>query len=218
MKIKSIHPDFPAAFAKRATRWAAGEVGLLMGSLKGWQIVVSDRLRTHAYRGWCDYRKRKVDVLVRRGLSFPVCTAHTIAEREAGRDANDAVELLVGLLVHELEHARISLLTACDGQRWRELQNESRVRAIEWRAILRFRENRDALLAEWSAAEPTAPAAPAPTRAERLAAVVDRRAARAAELLAQWETKLRAAKTRVAKYRQRVRYYERRAASRQARP
>jgi ABC-type Fe3+-hydroxamate transport system substrate-binding protein len=74
--------------------------------------------------------------------------------------------------------------------------------------LLAFRESRETLLADWLREKPQRPAKPKPS-------VVDRRAERAAELLAAWERRLKMAKTKVSKYRRKVNYYGAVAARRQ---
>jgi hypothetical protein len=59
---------------------------------------------------------------------------------------------------------------------------------------------------------PAAPPAPKPTRSERSRTLVEKRAARAAKMLAQAEKNLRSVRRSLAKWRTKVRYYERQAA------
>jgi hypothetical protein len=138
---------------------------------------------------------------------YPTSMAHNSEERSAGRDVHDEWELFVAILAHELEHARCYAVA----RNWEErarLNHEPRVRAVDWRALLAFRESRETLLAEWLREKPQRPAKPKQS-------VVDRRAARAAELLAAWERRLKMAKTKVGKYRRKVNYYGAVAARRQ---
>jgi hypothetical protein len=138
---------------------------------------------------------------------YPACMANNIAERQAGRAANDEWELFVAILAHELEHARCYAVARSWEERAR-LNHEPRVRAVDWRALLAFRESRETLLADWLREKPQRPAKPKPS-------VVDRRAARAAELLVAWERRLKMARTKVGKYRRKVNYYGAVAARRQ---
>lgn len=213
MKLTTKHPGYPKHVVRRATRWAAKQIGLEVKVLRTLSIEVGYRRSSHgaAWGGWYHHTGRRVQVLMPKlgkDKIYPASMAHNVAEREQGREAHDEWELFVSILAHELEHARCYTVTR-DYTARKRLNSEPRVRAIEWRALLAFREIRDTLLADWTR-EPTQ----RPVKAKP--SVVDRRADRAATLLAQWERKLKMAKTKVAKYRRKVGYYGAVAARRQS--
>lgn len=106
----------------------------------------------------------------------------------------DRLAALVAVTAHELSH----LLPGVGS-------GERRTRHEERKAVEAFEAERESLLEEWS--KPTARVEkPKKSRQEV-------NADRNAKLLAQWERKLKIAKTKVAKYRRKRRYYERAAAS-----
>ena len=215
MKIEATHHGYTGTVIRRATLWAAKQIGLEGRHRQPLTIEVGYRKnrRGHgSWGGWYRHNKRLVQVLLPRApLGYPQSMAHGVAEREQGRDANDEWELFVAILAHELEHAR-AFAVARDWQEQARLNHEGRVRAVDHRVLLLFRESRETLIAEWT--KPVAEFAPVePWSAPSL---VDRRAARAAELLAQWERRFKMAKTKVTKYRRRVNYYSKAAAKRKA--
>jgi hypothetical protein len=125
----------------------------------------------------------------------------------------DRVEALVAVTAHELYH--------CAADRHPDHRQRTRRRnsfgsserlthVMEVKVLRAFRANREALLAAWSADD----AKPVTVKAK--SNVVEKRAAKAANDLSRWERKLKLAKTKVAKCRQRVRYYERRQAATQS--
>lgn len=210
MKIMTKHTGYPSHVVRRASRWAAKQIGLDGKVLRALTIEVGYRRAARwkdgdTWGGWYKHGKRLVQVLLGRNIRYPTPAGHN--RSEADRFANDEWEVFVKLLAHELEHARCYAIT----QSWEErarLNHEPRVRAIDWRVLLAFREARDTLLADWLREPAKRPTKPKPS-------VVDRRAERAATLLAQWERKLKMAKTKVAKYRRKVNYYGAAAARRQ---
>jgi hypothetical protein len=210
MNITTRHPGYPKHVVRRATRWAAKQIGIEPSVLRSLTIEIGYRKSRYGggWGGWYHHVGRRVQILLpRKPITYPTSTAHNTAEREQGREAGDEWELLVTILAHELEHARCYAVARDYAER-RRLNSEPRVRAIDWRTLLAFRESREALLADWLRESPRRPAKPKPS-------VVDLRSARAAELLATWEKKLKLAKTKVAKYRRRVNYYGAVAARRQ---
>ena len=199
--IVSKHPGYSVSTVRRASRWAAKQIGLDTAVLRRLNIVVGYR-RSLSGNGWAGHYKsasRTVEVLLPRDGEYPTSKAHNAEERAAGRLAADEWELFVGLLAHELEHARCFAISRSREERQR-LNSEPRVRATDWRALLEFRKHREALLADW--VRVTVPKEPSPALSP-----ADRRAARAVELLNEWGSKLKLAKTKVAKYRKRVKYY-----------
>lgn len=217
MKIKTKHPSYPNIVVRRAALWAAKQIGLEAKHRQLLTIEVGYRRCRMGlgWGGWYQHAQKLVRVLLPRDRDhddWPTSMANNAAERAAGRDANDEWELFVAILAHELEHARAYAVSRSWEDRAR-LNHEPRVRAIDWRVLLAFRESRDALLAEW-----TKPVAEFTTVEvfKLKPSIVDKRAARAAKLLADWERRLKLAKTKVTKYRRKVAYYGKAAAKRKA--
>lgn len=203
MKVITKHPTYPRHVVRRAAAWAAKQIGMESKHLKRITVEVGYRRSRHGggWGGWYRHGRRLAQVLLSPvPLTYPASMANNISERESGRDANDEWELFVAILAHELEHAR-AYAVAATWQDHARLNHEPRVRAVDWRVLLTFRDHREALLAEWTRE-------PAARERKPVPSVVERRAARAADLLAKWERRLRLAKTKVTKYRRRVGYYE----------
>ena len=202
MKITTKHPNYPKHVVRRAARWASKQIGLDGKVLRTLTIEVSYRKSAKwkdgdTWGGWYKHSQRLVQVLLGRNVRYPTPIGHN--RSEADRFANDEWELFVKLLAHELEHARCCAV-ARDRKEWRSLNREPRVRAVDWRALLAFRDARETLLADWLREPASRPVKPNPSP-------VDLRASRAAKLLAQWERRLKMAKTKVSKYRRTVAYY-----------
>lgn len=201
MKIITTHPEFPSHMVRRAVAWIAGEIGLRRRQRLTIKVGYRQRAK-HGWQGWYRHGSRSVEVWIGRDQTFPVGIGHN--REEAGRTADDVIELFVRVLAHELEHARAYQTASRNSTNGRRLNSEPRVRFIDYRVLQAFRQRRAELLAEWTAAPVVTmrPARVQPT-------AVERRASRAVELLAAWERRLRLAKTKVAKYRRRVTYYAR---------
>lgn len=213
MNIETKHPNYPRHVVRRATAWAAKQIGLESKHRKTLTIEIGYRRSRMGlgWGGWYHDGQRLVQVLLPRDRDhddWPTSMANNAEERAAGRDVCDEWELFVAILAHELEHARCYAVSRSRDERAR-LNHEPRVRAIDWRVLLAFRQSRETLLAEWTKTAAERPAKAKPS-------VVDRRASRAAELLANWERRLKTAKTKVSKYRRRVGYYDKAAAKRKA--
>lgn len=211
MKIETKHPNYPSHVVRRATAWAAKQIGLEARHRKPLTIEVGYCATTYrrggdTWRGIYRHSEKLVRVNLGRDIRYPTPAGHN--RSEADRFANDEWEVFVKLLAHELEHARAYAVSKTWDERAR-LNHEPRVRAIDWRVLLAFRESRETLLAEWTQPVAERPSKPRPS-------VVDRRAERAAKLLADWERRLKVAKTKVTKYRRKVAYYGKAAAKRKA--
>lgn len=211
MKIDTKHPTYPSHVVRRATAWAAKRIGLEGKHRKPLTIEVgycptTIRRGGDTWRGIYRHSKRLVRVNLGRDIEYPSLVGHNRSEE--GRYANDEWEVFIHLLAHELEHARCYAVSQSGEERAR-LNHEPRVRAIDWRVLLAFREARETLLAEWTRPLAERPAKPKPS-------IVDRRAERAAKQLAAWERRLKMAKTKVTKYRRKVGYYGKAAAKRKA--
>lgn len=211
MKIETRHHNYPRHVVRRAVAWAAKRIGLEGKHSKLLTIEVgycptTYRREGDTWRGIYQHSTRLVRVNLGRDIEYPSLVGHNRSEQ--GRYASDEWEVFIHLLAHELEHARCYAVSRSWDERAR-LNHEPRVRAIDWRVLLAFREARETLLAEWTRAVAERPAKAKPS-------VVDRRAERAAKLLADWERRLKMAKTKVTKYRRKVGYYSKAAAKRKA--
>lgn len=214
MKVQAKHHEYPSLVIRRATAWTAKQIGLEARHRKPLTIEVGYRRNRRgggSWGGWYKHAERLVQVLLPRGaISYPQSMACNKGEREQGRDAHDEWELFVAILAHELEHAR-AFAVARDWQERARLNHEGRVRAVDHRVLLAFRESRESLIAEWT--KPLAEFTPVEEWKPK-PSVVDRRAERAAKLLADWERRLKMAKTKVTKYRRKISYYSKAAAKR----
>lgn len=177
MKITTHHAAYPSHVVRRATRWAAKQIGMSSEALRGLTIEVCFRKNYRGEGSWGGVyrvRQRLVRIqLSRMALVYPQGLCHNDRERAEEREALDEWELFVSILSHELEHARVFFL-ALDHAATRALNSEPRVRSVDWRATLAFRADRVALLAEWTRppASGIKPPASAPT-GRRLPAVVE---------------------------------------------
>jgi len=154
VKIKAKHPGYSVATIRKASKWAAKQIGLDGAGLHALTVEVKiKRGRGARWQGWYWHTKnyapaRLVQVLLPGVRTYPACAAHTKQEKAAGREINDETEIFVMLLVHELEHARCYHVAKTLADRDR-LNSEPRVRATDWRGLLEFRKQREALLADW---------------------------------------------------------------------
>ena len=144
----SGHPDYPAEFVQRASRWIASQIGLNAETLAGLTIEVRDRRgRRPGVSAKYNHWTRHV-LLCLPSISYPQSTAHNAEERKSGMDVLDETELFVSLLSHELEHARCCAV-AKNKSECRVLNSEPRVRAVHWQVLLEFRRNRVEGLDAW---------------------------------------------------------------------
>lgn len=119
------------------------------------------------------------------------------------RTLNDRLEALVNVTAHELRHVQAIPETERTRRRKSIGSSERYTERDAQRVLELFRENRDELLALWYA-EPVK--SPKKTRAEK-------NEDNARKLLATWLRKLSLAKTKVSRYRTKVRRYDRIAAN-----
>lgn len=224
MKLRNT-TEWPDYMLRRMVSWACEQVELPLAKVKQARFG----RRSHgAYRGQGGYG---YGILVRIGPAseYPVEPHHypgRTSDAYMSPRMVDQIDGLVAVTAHELTHVREQL-----GRREARLRRNERVklhgqapvpRKRPWnserptmfeerRVLLLFQENREALLAEWN----TPPAAKTTktkmTRAER-----NEKNARGK--LAEWEGKLKLARTKVSKYRTKVRRYDRIAASRATGP
>lgn len=188
--------DFSDRFLRRLVSWCAKMAELPPSKVRAAQFTTTRA----AYRGRAWWSMR---ILVRIGDAkhFPVNGKYPGLVRAPEYVLADRIEALVHITAHEIEH----LYDYHEGIR---ITREGQVDFRALKTLEAFRENRDALLAEWSAPTAIDLAPKKPTTS-----VVDARAKKALADLQRWETRLRLAKTKVSKYRARVRYYERKSAA-----
>ncbi len=165
-KFRCSHTGFPTHVVQRMVRWACGQIGL--PNTRGLTIIVGPKRRQHrGYNGWYRHRQQRVEAYVGELITYPIDVGHN--RSEAGWFAADPFELLVYLLAHELEHARVYRAVYPNRAKLVVLNHEPRVRAVGYRAMLAFREHREALLAEWTAAATSRPRPPVDQQEARLA-------------------------------------------------
>jgi len=204
MKWRNTSP-WPKWFLRRMLAWIMREMEVPKTALRG----VYFRKRTADYwSGRAFGSARRIVVSIGNGGYPARWSGYARACRpQDGSDyltINDSTEALVITTAHELGHIR-HFAAGHYGKGSEELADPPA------RMILRkFREQRAELVAAWSAI-------PQKT-AERLArgkpSVVDKRAEKAAAMLARWERKMKLAKTKVSAWRRKVAYYEKKAAAR----
>ena len=128
--------------------------------------------------------------------------------KRSGEGPMDRKHALVCIAAHEICHLA-TLYREARGQKKTRRGGKSRggseavVRREETRIAELFERNRNTLTELWSTP-------PKKLQADRRKSAVQQREERAAANLARWERKLKLAKTKVAKYRKTVRYYDRR--------
>lgn len=187
--------DFPNHFLRRMLSWCARCAELKPSQVRAANFTTCSA----AFRGRAWWSMR---ILVRIGDAkhFPLKGCQYPGRKRAPvYDLNDRIEALVCVTAHELEHLY-------DFSQNIRVVKEGYVDSRALRILEAFRENREALLAEWGDAPAAKPVTPKPSKAQA-------RADAASVALYNWEKKLKLAKTKVAKYRAKVRYYERKQAA-----
>jgi len=186
--------DWSVTFIRRMLSWVSKEVGLDRPLLR----ATFRKRNTNIYSGRGG--NGRIVVGIRKSGPWPTkwdgyVRACKTADGEYLTIA-DAIECLVILTAHETAH----VWHFRRGIRGRGCEEVADTRA---RYVLRlFREKREELLAKWSEELATKPAADKPSLQER-------RAAKVMAMLLAWERKLKIAKTKVASYKRRAKYYER---------
>jgi hypothetical protein len=196
MKLKNS-TSWPDHFIRRMAAWCCRQSGLPVRELR--HAEFRNRKRSYSGHAWMSGR---IVCSIGR-LGFP--TQPDTRDGMQGEILADRLECLVAITAHEIEH-----ICQYRENRSRALKNRRRsepaTRAHEIRVLRLFRANRESLIAEWSAT-PKQRETIKRTRQE----IND---AKARKMLAAWERKLKLAKTKVAAYRRKVRYYDRVAATR----
>jgi hypothetical protein len=200
MKLKNS-TDWPDHFLRRMVSWCCKELDIPVRTIK--EAVF--RNRSHNFSGHA-YPWRKRIVVSCAAQLVPVPPNHERKYHKLGFE--DAVDCLVAVAGHEIYHVAAEHVPE-HKQRSRRFgrsagSSEKATCHAEYKVQAAFRAQRESLLAAWS--EPTTK----DLTVKPKASTVERRAAKAATDLARWERKLKLAKTKVATYRRRVRYYEKR--------
>lgn len=210
MKIKSTLPAYPPGFVRRATAWACKSMGLPVQQIG---FVEVRRVRENwTFSGQFTTKslpsgQRAGCLVLRMGeLGYPC----KFRRNDIDHYYETPLHAFVYVLAHEAAHCwhwwrerngaaktRRNGRHSCGSERLTDIQAQRVYQ--EWLA------NAEALLAEWRAESKRQP--------KPQISAVEKRAAKAAENLATWVRKAKLAKTKVAKYRRAVRYYERKAAS-----
>lgn len=207
MKLRNT-THWPDYFLRRMTAWVAKHIGLPMSEIKRAEFGKRSKGALNG-RAWWSGRFR---VVIGPPSAFPVEPyLYPGRTNEAYRSPRmaDQLEALVAVTAHELEHlyvfAHKRTLPQIRALRRGSLSERS-TRHEERRIHGLFVADRDALLAEWSAAPAERPAKPK-------ASVQEKRAAKAQADLVRWQRKLKLAQTKIKKLKARVRYYDRVAAA-----
>jgi hypothetical protein len=179
--------DFPDFALRRMVSWVCREVGLPVRHIREIRFSRSRASYSGLHRGG----RLGCRLGVRLG---PVTFPHVHCRFGVSSTWNDAWDLLVAIAAHEVGHAHDYRERGTTDERCAELHE---------REVLRvFQASRETLLAEWLVAPSEKPAKPR-------ASIQEKRAAKAAAKLAEWQRKVKLANTKVKQYRRQVAYYER---------
>jgi len=202
MKMQLINTtDWSDRFLRRMVSWCCKELGLPVRFVK--RIKFGNR-RSDIFSGYCRHWDRGCQIVVSISDSesrFPwTDNGETTGIKGIVRTFQDRTECLVNVTAHELRHA----LAEIHGERTRG--NGRRVasseRATEFDAQKvqsAFNLDRENLLSEWGRD---------PVKTKPTLSITEKRAAAAKAKLAEWQRKAKLAATKVKKYKQKVRYYE----------
>lgn len=195
MKLENT-TDFPNYFLRRMISWICGELEMPVRYL--WRASFKNKT-CHATRATSGYAYRKSIKVGIGTLQVFNCDGDYPEEGRRSRLGN-----LVRVTAHELAHVD-------NGRRGDKTRRGGRWGGSERYTQLRARDAKETFLKQWQEleaqwiAEPKLRACASPKKP-----IVEKRADRAAELLKQWEKKLKTAKTKVAKYKAKIKYYDRR--------
>lgn len=197
MKLKNS-TDFSDRWLRRMVAWCCREIGLPVRQLRRAQFTNTKV----AYRGRAWGYSRRILVRIGPAEKFP---SPSWKYGGAMVDAcNDRVEGLVSITAHELFHILQSV------ERLRRTRKERSCVRAENLVRRKFSENREALLAIWGPMhEPPEVVPPSDPQPKSRPDLIAKRSAKASKMLSAWERRLKMAKRKVAEYRRRARYYER---------
>lgn len=197
MKLKNT-TNFDDMFLRRMTVWISKTIDLPVRAARAVEFRNAARRTSGTAWPW------RGEIVVRlRTTEVPEAyeyTAHGIKRRYSSR-----LELLVGITAHELAHLRQWVERGNKYDKNGSVEPEAE-RACVF-ALDAFRSNHDELLAEWGAPTKRKPTKPKPSAAQRREGNIRKK-------LTEWESKAKRAKNRVAHYRKKAQYYDRKAASR----
>ncbi len=191
--------DWSPWFLRRMLSWCCRE---LEGRVREVRSATFRNSRA-AYGGCARTWLRAITVCVGTADRFPI-SGQTMSELNGHRiELADRLEALVWVTAHELAHVFQAVEKVKTRRSGVAGGSES---ATNWHArpvVEAFRAQREALLAHWNEPPALALRAPKPPLPEQRRQKVEAD-------LARWERKLKLAKTKVAKLKQRVAYYEKR--------
>ena len=189
MKLKNT-THWPEWYLRRAVSWACRQVGLPPSKLK----LAEFGVRSDEYvNGVAWMTDRRIRVVVGKNTTTGELSARFGSD---GLAYNDKTEAMIAILAHEVEHIHQGYDNA-----YRPRRVEPGADREMERVLGLFRANRAALEAEWM------------RKPERVAALsskpslVEKRAAHASKMLAEWDRKLATAKRTRAKWAKKVKYY-----------
>ena len=198
MKIKNKIKGWESSFFRKAIVWVCKQYDL---KLK--RVRIADFRNTSSAWSGCAYRNGEVMMRWNPNYKgYPILN-HTYGGREIDLgypiyDINDAIEGLIHLIAHEICHIHQYSIgyyknrSTAEGEKYAE---KSMLVVLE-----AFRKDRESLLSSWHAVAERRAAKPRPS-------IIDERARRANAQLAYWQSRMKAAKTKVQKYQRRVNYY-----------
>jgi hypothetical protein len=187
--------DYPDYMLRRMVSWCCKQLDMPVRRVRAVQFTNCSRYWRG--RAW----SRRILVRIGPDAGYPYTGKYPGRTYAPTYTVNDRTEALVKVTAHELAHLA----------RWADGIYKVREATVDGMAIpilKRFVDNREELLAEWNVAPAAKAPKPKPGRQQQ-------NEAKARDALARWERKMKLAKTKVAAYRKRVRYYDRVAASRQ---
>lgn len=196
MKLENS-TTWPDHFLRRMLAWTCKELDMPVRTIRHARFRNSRAAWGGVARSW----KGQITTCVHPDpMRFPAaCSTH-----KAGESFADRIECLVAVTAHEAYHIAAALVPDHQQKtRGRSscASSEAATCVAEFKVLDAFRANREALLADWNAA----PAMEIKTTVSVQAI----RAHAAADKLAKWERKMKAAANKVKKYRRQVAYYNR---------
>jgi len=196
MKITTT-TDWEIVFLRRMVTWCCLLVG---GNSKDIREIHFGKRSSRAFNGRAWLWQRRIRVMIGPERAYPV-EPHPYRGRTSkifySPHLKDQMAGLIAVTTHECAHII------------HQSSDEGMTRTWERKAIKMFEENREELLASWTPAHRGK--TPQPTRAQK-----NEMQTRAN--LERWESRLKRAQNAVNKYRQKVRYYDRRNLISDARP
>ena len=192
--------DFSDYFLRRMYSWCCKEIEISPRYIR--EITFKKSCR--AWGGLAYLHQRRIGIRTGKPECFPCKTKkhrYNLQETIA-----DQVEAVVMVTAHELAHHEQYIC----GSKTRQSGNPGgaeRLTDIQAFRVLRtFREQREQLLAEWYVEPATKPEVVKPDLNQEKIKHFE-------ILLARWNKKLKTAQTKIRKYRTKIKYYEKRAAS-----